>query len=432
MTESYLKLTALDPIVARDGRPFGIGQGNRMKGMGWPYPSVVAGSFRTALVKATGRDFSSTMPEELMKIPVAGVFPVAETKLPSGADGVRENTEAGNSETAKNLLYLPAPSDCVVEEIWREVIENGEKKKKKDYIAHRAAPAGTESGEGCDWPDKLLLRPVVIDREGDFKPYDKAPAWWSVGMLEEWLTTNKLQTMTNGSFLSAANLQVRDHVQLIAETGAAAESRLFATAGLSLTHLPRFGVEEGSFEDKYAEITLSARIEAAGWDISKLNMLHPLGGERRLVHWGTNGAANLWECPKGIKDALLARPGRVRMMLATPAVFEYGWRPRWIDEKTLTATPPGFNGKLKLVGVSIARWKAVSGWSLLRRDNPAEPGKSIKPGPKPIKRLVPAGGVYFFETTDDASSLSDRWLQPVSDDPQDCNDGFGLAVWGTW
>ena len=58
MTTSYLLLTAHDPIVARDGRPFGVGQGYRMKGLDWPYPSVIAGSLRTALVKASpGRDF---------------------------------------------------------------------------------------------------------------------------------------------------------------------------------------------------------------------------------------------------------------------------------------------------------------------------------------------------------------------------------------
>jgi CRISPR-associated protein Cmr3 len=50
-----------------------------------------------------------------------------------------------------------------------------------------------------------------------------------------------------------------------------------------------------------------------------------------------------------------------------------------------------------------------------------------------VKRVVPAGGVYFFETVDgSASDLADRWLEPVSDDEQDCRDGFGLAVWGVW
>ncbi len=48
----YLQLTPHDPLIARDSRPFGVGQGNRMRGLLWPLPSVVAGSCRSALVKA--------------------------------------------------------------------------------------------------------------------------------------------------------------------------------------------------------------------------------------------------------------------------------------------------------------------------------------------------------------------------------------------
>ena len=52
-------------------------------------------------------------------------------------------------------------------------------------------------------------------------------------------------------------------------------------------------------------------------------------------------------------------------------------------------------------------------------------------GPKAIRRMVPAGGVYFFDRLDDTNANpAEGWLQPVSDDVQDCNDGFGLVVWG--
>src|SRR5947209_14075420 len=91
MSITILQLTPHDPIIARDGRPFGIGQGQRMRGLTWPLPSVVAGSFRTALVKANpSLDFAGDMPQRLMAVEVAGVFP-----------------------TVENELYLPAPNDCV-------------------------------------------------------------------------------------------------------------------------------------------------------------------------------------------------------------------------------------------------------------------------------------------------------------------------------
>ena len=76
-----LQMTPQDPLIARDGRPFGDGQGSRMRGLPWPLPSVVAGSFRTALVKAGSNDFSGDMPKRLMEIAVAGVFPVCDGEL---------------------------------------------------------------------------------------------------------------------------------------------------------------------------------------------------------------------------------------------------------------------------------------------------------------------------------------------------------------
>lgn len=102
-------------------------------------------------------------------------------------------------------------------------------------------------------------------------------------------------------------------------------------------------------------------------------------------------------------------------MLTTPAVFRGGWKPGWLSNE-LVGTPPGGTVVLRLVGLSIQRWRAVSGWSLANL-----PGRPR--GPKPVRRLVPEGGVYFFETVDGkASDLAGHWLESVSDDEQDRRD----------
>jgi hypothetical protein len=206
VSTTYLELTACDPVVARDGRPFGIGQGFRMKGLPWPVPSVVAGSLRTALVKAAGGDFAGTVPAELPAVAVAGVFPVCGGQL-----------------------YLPAPTDCVVHP------ERG---------PLRVYPQEPDSG-GADFPAGGL-RPVMLsfaDSATDFKP-KPPPAWWPADQLAGWLTGEAVAF--DGTFLGAAVSQPREHVQLDPDTGAAAESLLFTTAGLTLTHLPRFGAGGGT------------------------------------------------------------------------------------------------------------------------------------------------------------------------------------------
>ena len=91
MTQSYmLEITPRDPLVARDGRPFGFGQGNRMRSGDWLLPSVVAGSLRTLLGKQLGGNFDETMVTALKATAVSGPFPMIDNKLffPRPADAV--------------------------------------------------------------------------------------------------------------------------------------------------------------------------------------------------------------------------------------------------------------------------------------------------------------------------------------------------------
>lgn len=399
MTTRFIEVTPHDPLVARDGRPFGVNQGQRMRGLPWLLPSVVAGSFRTALVKADSTlDFSGDVPLRLLAIDVAGVFPV----------------HAGQ-------LYLPAPNDALGE-------PDGTGNQLKTL--HRLVPQPNTGG--CDFPDDLPLRPLMLPSGiGDFKPAD-LPAWWPIAKYTQWLlaTASRLpDSWFSGPFLNAAHQELRDHVCLDAQRGASAEGMIYATAGLHAGYLPRFGVKlddrELSLDERFAKISLTARVripesERGFQHVDRLDLWHPLGGERRLVHWHHNGAANVWTCPKDIRNAL-GSASQIRMILATPAIFQEGWKPGWLNAQ-LEGSPPGSTVKLRLVGVSNGRWQAVSGWSL------APPR-----GPKPVRRMVPAGSVYFFERIDDHSAtLADSWLQSVSDDGQEQRDGFGLAVWGIW
>ncbi|MFN9295923.1 MAG: type III-B CRISPR module-associated Cmr3 family protein, partial [Planctomyces sp.] len=75
--------------------------------------------------------------------------------------------------------------------------------------------------------------------------------------------------------------------------------------------------------------------------------------------------------------------------------------------------------KVRLLATANQRWEAVSGWSYETR------------GPKKVRRLVPAGAVYFFEVLScESLNWSNLWLQSVCDEVQDRRDGFGLALWG--
>jgi CRISPR-associated protein Cmr3 len=379
MTTTLIEIACRDPIVARDSRPFGASSGNRMKSVSWLLPSVIAGSLRTLIGKRAGRDFTGDVVKQLLEVEVSGAFPVV-------------------GET----LYLPAPYDCV----------SG---------ALRASPQPTSCGD-CNMPECGLMPVMLAEGQAkvDFKP-GKPPVWWPLDRYLDWLTAKAV--VFDCRFLGPSTAELRTHVQLLPETGAAEKSRLFTTSALPLSHLPRYGVSERSgLSERLAPIKLSTRATARGWAgeaLGKLDSLHTLGGERRLAHWAAR-AGESWDCPSAIKSAI-AGQGRIRMILASPAIFTHGWRPGWLDSG-LSGSPPGCATVLKLVGACIPRWRAVSGWSL------AEPR-----GPKASRRMVPAGGVYYFTVPDRSSDhLESLWLRSVSDLEQDRLDGFGLSVWGIW
>jgi CRISPR-associated protein Cmr3 len=173
-------------------------------------------------------------------------------------------------------------------------------------------------------------------------------------------------------------------------------------------------------------VSLAVRLEGAGQLFDRLEglpALYPLGGERRLAEW-RKGIVEGWTCPDEIANKT-AKGKYLRLILATPAIFQHGWRPGWIGEDG-KGTIPGTEIGVTLVAAAVDRWRAISGWSYEDRHS----GKRQKP----VRRLVPAGSVYFFEREgiDLAFPATERWLRPVCDAEQDGLDGFGLGLWGIW
>ncbi|MCX7719158.1 MAG: type III-B CRISPR module-associated protein Cmr3 [Candidatus Sumerlaeaceae bacterium] len=390
-----LMIAPVNTVIARDGRP--IQTGRPMKSLPWLFPSVAVGSFRTLLGKRVPTGTSvADLPARLKSVAFRGVLPVIEDQL-----------------------YLPAPADAVV--------KAAVNKSPRPVVALR--PASLREGEFLNFPDgasALMPTQLPESETEDFKP-DKKPAWWSVEKLAEWLLDPRdskfqvpaAQDLANGrakdGFWSGPLFDERMHVSIEPNSGVAAEARLYKTVSLALPENVSLSARVGHDESDSELVSIAA----------KLDDLHPLGGDRKLARWTTvnGGQVDGWQCPKNLR-AKLGDTKRIRMVLATPALFAGGWKPAWLNDD-LEGTPPTASNdlKLKLVGVSTERWVPVSGFSL-------ENGHL---GPKVIRRLVPAGGVYFFEVVQGtAETLVDCWLESVCDQEQDRLDGFGLAVWGIW
>lgn len=377
----YLRLTPLSPLIARDSRPFGMGQGNRVRSMDWISPSVIAGAVRTAVWKTE----DTLTPDQLKTIEVNGAFPIVDEKI-----------------------YFPRPLDALIHKTDKAA-------GTADIL--RVRPMSGNAGVRMPHASLVPSEPVGMPEE-DFKP-ESGDAFWPLATMAEWLGCEDDQPVSMKiDGLPAPVKEDRTNVTILPESGAAEDARLFTTTGLDFVRKPQKDTSEG----RLSQIRIGVRVNFGKYAPLPERLLVPLGGERRLAEvWTAEADKGFWEVPKGLSWA--GKKG-LRMVLATPAVFEKGWLPGWLREQDgkLTGTIPGSGVSVRLVSAVVGRWKPLSGWSY-------EEGRN---GPKPLRRMVPAGSVYFFEVLEGGEGIADLWLRSVCDCQQDGRDGFGLALWGFW
>jgi CRISPR-associated protein Cmr3 len=106
-----------------------------------------------------------------------------------------------------------------------------------------------------------------------------------------------------------------------------------------------------------------------------------------------------------------------KLCLSTPTIFENGWLPSWLDEKTFTGK---FNSlKLKLLTAVIGKYTSIGGFDMKRRS------------PKPMYKVVPTGSVYYFEIQNGTQQdVIDTFHQQSISELNTANQGFGITYVG--
>ncbi len=375
MPEKVLEIHALSPLLFRDGRPFSAADGieTAARSLNLPLPGTVAGFVRTQVGLAEGKGFSHEQVQNLHGLQVCGPL------LARGAE-----------------ILLPAPRDAVV---YRD--DNGSAQVMK------LLPHSPPDGAGCDLPEGLL--PLQVTQ--DIKP-ESGYNLWTAAEMERWLLGEKFVPQKIAGLPS----ETRVHVAMDTTKGKAKEGQLFSVAYRPL--------EMGRGPNDYQPASLRVRLSLPNGQAPA--PIGYLGGERRPVTVEVKESlSDYWfDCPQAIKQrfAGLGPGARVRLVLATPALFEHGWRPGWLEKYGQQHLPRGLGKvRLRLVSAAVGRREAVSGWNLQLNQ------------PKPVRWLVPAGSVYFFEVEEGSpADLLESWLRPISDNQQDRKDGYGLALWGVW
>jgi CRISPR-associated protein Cmr3 len=377
MNEQIVRIRGIDPLLFRDGRPFSNEPGAfNARTLATPWPGTIAGFLRTRIGnKEPGEwEWNQDKANKMRKIEIAG--PILKLN---------------------NSLVFHAPADALIY------------KDKSDNPKVMCLRPRKDAMRATDIPDGIQ----PLDIKEDVKPETDYNFWESQDM-EEWLL------YPSGDNFSVPQNTVRGlpreervHVEISDEMGTSQEGRLFSAQFLSFEK-HKWEQFQKKQKDKWS---LIAKVNSENGNPIGVGQL---GGENRSAAVEAGEESDWPACPEELKTTF-SSANRVKMILATPAIFAGGWKPGWLDGYS-NELPPALKGcKLKLIAAAVKRREPVSGWDYLHKQ------------PKPVQWMVPAGSVYFFEIEGSPGFPVDQaWLQPVSDNPLDRADGFGLALWGIW
>ena len=412
-----IEIVPRDVMYFRDARPIGASADGA--GANWPLPSTLHSAFMSAfhhqLLDQSDEWESShqhlTAHEERN-------YKKDKTKFKFG--GMKTwgpfPKEAGN-----NLIYLPTPADLLPSD-------------NENRTLGTMQPIKLEGGSNN------LPSPLKYAVASTVKPTKKViGSWMSVVEFQKYLAgkTNGLITKSNEDFYQAES---RPGIAINAETGTTKTGAFYSAEYLRLK-------PEVSFV-AFAEAEAKKYSESKGQDLFKAffsegNQSSFIFGGQRGVAWLENHRDSHSKSPLEIESTTKSK--FVKWVLISPAYFESGWKPYFIDSEGRVQlkesiergemTRKDWRTKLqnsatigaKLVAARVPKAIATSGWKLGKDSNGA--GGNAKA----TKLLVPAGTVYYFEcdTEDEAEKLV-KSLHGQTKSGSLGEQGFGLGLCGTW
>jgi CRISPR-associated protein Cmr3 len=414
-----LVLRPRDGLTLKDPRGFAVGGGVTAHGLPWPSPQTMAGAVRTVVGRARGHSEQfGEDPDEWdavrRAIRVQGPIMVASNLdradwrplWPAPRDALRlPHPRAGKPRApAAEIHWLepqPCPrSGCRVRGLW-----------------------SVSDASALEIPaTEALWRPRP---PSEAKPLAPRPLW-SDDALVTWLLAPR--TRDEDGWLEPP-LRRDIHLKVDPDTLAAADEHLFVNPTCEALLALRSPLAQRS---ELIELGVALRVEGLEPSLDKEE-------ELLAAAWRIGGEAR-FATAQQLDDRVLAASERLlqawkdsrflRLMLVTPARFDAGWRPDWLEpterngEIRFEGEMPGLGRLVVLRGACVDRPSWSSGWDLVKRR------------PKPSEACVAPGAVYYFEslaapvTKQDARRL---WLASIQQ-PEDAarHNGFGLVLPGIW
>jgi CRISPR-associated protein Cmr3 len=377
----------VEPVDAwsfRDGKPFEAGESFEAGSVFPPAPWTTLGFVRTTLLRGLCGD-----PERYAGRPLGGSCPrcgagpchaLEKVGPPSGAPPfeVGPPLPAVCRQGGACEVFYPAPADLA------EAIDPVEGATTLVRLKPLGLPEGARHSLGG-------LQPVGLIGHHRLSP-----------ARERWLSSAELSAHLAG--------------EATAPTGTAVQVYRDARIGV--------GIEGATRAVRTGQLYIRDVVQLSeGWGLA-IRTDRSLGLEAAVGRLGGDGRmARIREREAPEQPALATVERRFRLYLAAPTWLQHGHIPGFMDDKSLEGSLPEAGTPLKLIAAALAPTVAIGGWDLALQQ------------PRPIRQMVGAGSVYFFEAADAAganaaaAALHGRRL---CDDPDMAKAGFGLCFAGRY
>ncbi|MBE3575413.1 MAG: hypothetical protein IMW99_08215 [Firmicutes bacterium] len=412
--------TARDSLFFGAGLPFFAGETGRQKSRFPPSPLTMQGAVRAILLQAHHADvrefvrgWCTTCRRPAAECPVMQMVG-EENDAETSAISLRGPLVA----TDDGELFYPAPLDLAWGRRRPSGVQAQADKPTKELV--RLVPS-----EDATWTD-MGLRRLPAAPEGyedlsgvegrylaahDFSQYLLGTVPKPGQLIDLWEVPEEAQT-EGGAEQKHRVPPVADELHvgigLNPKTRTAQEHMLYIThhvrlaKGYSLAEQvePAFaganGRQNGDGAGSHGQADVAQALPDVAGILADLVRHAPdvvrLGGESRLSFLQVRKCAGPTTDEKrqiaNTLDSQNSRQGplRFRLVLLQPARFRQGWLPDGLNPESLSGALRGV--PVKLVSACLGKPVRQGGWDLANRR------------PKPTAAFVPAGSVYFFETTD--------------------------------
>lgn len=358
------KFEPQDILFFRDGKPFNAGIDN-VGNSHYPFPSVFYGALRTAIINGDFKGFKEEKYSDLIGTPTS------HGKFRSwGPFPYKERN-------GKIDLLFPIPSN-----IGSIKSENSKDGKSRNVLFF---PEESElKSYDIEVKDKTLkLRPLWHKGyEVAEKPKNK---FITLKELEKYLTANPTEYVDEEDKKKYEYYSTEDRIGIKIDESGTAQDQMF------------YRISAYRFKENCGFATF---VENDDGNLNGINSVF-LGGKKHVAFLKQDD----------IKIEFPIVKKHFFLYLATPAIFKNGILPQSFDGENVIIN----NTKCKVVSIANGKPISVSTYDMVKNE------------PRALKKAVPAGSVYFFESEE---NIDFSGVVTFTDEMEEY--GFGRAFIGGW